>query len=112
MLKAKSQKATQKSPPILTKIKKINEKRFGISKPFFYLCTMKQEYLNTITHTATGLAVKNLRWLPVDNIITGLVECPILNKTISGQWRSSGVPTNRIKGRAELKLEINLEMSI
>ena len=73
---------------------------------------MKQEYLNTITQTATGLPVKNLRWLTIDNIITGLVECPILNKTISGQWRRNGTPTNSIKGRAELKLEINLEMSI
>jgi len=85
---------------------------FGSVISFPYLCIMKQEYLNTITQTATGLAVKNLRWLPTDNIITGLVECPMLNKTISGQWRRNGTPTNRIKGRDELKLEINLEMSI
>ena len=85
---------------------------FGSVISFHYICIMNQEYLNTITQTATGLAVRDLRWLPTDNIITGLVECPILNKTISGQWRRNGTPTNRIKGRAELKLEINLEMSI
>ena len=85
---------------------------FGSVISFYYICIMKQEYLNTITQTATGLPVKNLRWLTIDNIITGLVECPILNKTISGQWRRNGTPTNSIKGRTELKLEINLEMSI
>lgn len=85
---------------------------FGSVISFHYICIMNQEYLNTITQTATGLPVKNLRWLSIDNIITGLVECPMLNKTISGQWRRNGTPTNTIKGRAELKLEINLEMSI
>jgi len=85
---------------------------FGSVIFFHYICIMNQEYLNTITQTATGLPVKDLRWLPIDNIITGLVECPMLNKTISGQWRRNGTPTNRIKGRVELKLEINLDMSI
>lgn len=72
---------------------------------------MKQEYLDTINETATGQKVKNLRWLRVDNIITGLVECPYSNKFISGQWRRSGIPTNTIKGREEFKLNIDLEMS-
>ena len=82
---------------------------FGSVISFSYLCGMNQEYLSTVSETTTGLAVKNLKWLPVDNIITGLVYCPILNKTISGQWRKNGVPTNGIKGRDELKLNLDLE---
>jgi len=31
---------------------------------------------------------------------------------ISGQWTRKGVPTNRIKGREDLKLQIDLEKSI
>ena len=79
---------------------------------------MKQEYLNTITQTASGIAVKDLRWLPLDNIIVGLVKDPITGRAnlrdgyVSGQWKRNGSPTNTIKGRDELKLEINLEMSI
>ena len=78
---------------------------------------MKQEYLDTITETAAGHPVKNLRWLAVDNIIVGLVQDPITGRPnfrdgyVSGQWKRNGSPTNTIKGRDELKLEINLEMS-
>lgn len=79
---------------------------------------MNQEYLNTITHTATGYPVKSLRWLKTDNIITGLVKCPVWGKQnlhggfISGMWTTKGIPTNKIKGRNDLKLEINLESTI
>jgi hypothetical protein len=75
---------------------------------------MKQEYLNTITETATGIPVKNLRWLEIDNIIVGQVKCPVLGKEtlhegyISGQWTRKGIPTNKIKGREDLKLNIDL----
>ena len=69
---------------------------------------MTKEELSLITQTIEGHKVKDLRWLPIDNIITGLVECPILKKTISGQWRRNGVPTNTIKGRSELKLEMSI----
>ena len=84
----------------------------------YYICIMKQEDLDTITETATGIPVKNLRWLPIDNIITGLVKCPVLGKPnfregyVSGQWKRNGTPTNTIKGMDELKLEINLEKAI
>ena len=76
---------------------------------------MKQEYLDTITETAAGHPVKNLRWLAVDNIIVGLVQDPLTGKPnfrdgyVSGQWKRNGLPTNTIKGRDELKLQINLE---
>jgi hypothetical protein len=75
---------------------------------------MNQEYLNTITETATGYPVKNLRWLKVDNIITGLVKDPVCGKEtlhdgyISGQWTRKGIPTNKIKGREDLRLNIDL----
>lgn len=79
---------------------------------------MKQEYLNTITETATGIPVRNLRFLKVDNIIVGQVKDPVWGKEtlhegyISGQWTRKGIPTNKIKGRDDLKLKINLEETI
>lgn len=79
---------------------------------------MKQEYLDTITQTATGYPVKNLRWLKVDNIIVGLVKDPVTGKEtlhdgfVSGAWTRKGIPTNKIKGRNDLKLQINLEDTI
>ena len=72
---------------------------------------MTNETLALITETVDGYKVRNLRWLPTDNIITGLVECPMLKKVVSGQWRSSGTATNTIKGRKELNLKINLVVS-
>ena len=73
---------------------------------------MKAEELLKIKETVDGQPVKDLRWLPTDNVITGLVKDPILGKPhindgfVSGQWRKDGTPTNRIKGRTELKLSI------
>jgi hypothetical protein len=74
---------------------------------------MEAEQLQAITTTIEGYPVKNLRWLPLDNIITGLVQCPTLGNPnlhdgyISGMWRKSGHPTNRIKGMTELTLKIS-----
>ena len=74
---------------------------------------MDKEQLNIIIETVEGYPVKNLKWLPTDNIITGLVKCPVLGNPnihegfISGMWRKSGLPTNRIKGMKELTLKIN-----
>lgn len=76
---------------------------------------MNQEYLNTITETTTGFEVKGLRWLPVDNIIVGLVKDPIWGGEtlhegfISGQWTRKGVPTNRIKGREDLRINVDVQ---
>jgi hypothetical protein len=64
---------------------------------------MKQEYLNTITQTKSGIPVKNLRWLKTDNIIVGQVKDPLWGKEnlyegfISGQWTRRGIPINKIK---------------
>jgi hypothetical protein len=79
---------------------------------------MKQEYLNTITHTVNNTPVRNLRFLKVDNIIVGQVKCPVLGKEtlhdgyISGQWTRKGIPTNKIKGREDLKLNIDLTQAL
>lgn len=75
---------------------------------------MNQTYLDTITKTVEGYPVKNLRWLVVDNIIVGQVKDPVWGREklhdgfISGQWTRKGVPTNKIKGRKDLALEIDL----
>ena len=74
---------------------------------------MGKEELTKITTTIEGYPVKNLTWRPLDNIITGLVQCPVLGNPnihegfISGMWRKNGTPTNRIKGMIELTLKIN-----
>ena len=39
-----------------------------------------KEILEAIKETKTGLEVKDLRWLPVDNIIVGMCKCPIFGK--------------------------------
>lgn len=73
---------------------------------------MTKEELSLITETTSGYPVKDLRWLPIDNIIVGLVKDPILGKAnlhdgyISGAWRKNGSPTNRIKGCEDLTLKI------
>ena len=66
-----------------------------------------------ITKTVSGYPVKALKWNQLDNIIVGLVKCPLLGdeKRLDGyivcQWRRNGTPTNRFKGREDLKLDIN-----
>ena len=75
---------------------------------------MKQEDLNKITHTEENYPVKDLRWLPKDNIIVGLVQDPFRGKPthnegyVSCAWRKNGFATNKMKGREDLKLKINL----
>ena len=65
-----------------------------------------------ITQTIAGYDIKNLKWNTLDNIYVGLVKCPILGVTklnegyICCQWRKSGVPTNRFKGREDLRLKL------
>lgn len=74
---------------------------------------MDKEQLNIIIETIEGYPVKNLTWRPTDNIITGLVRCPVFGNPnvhegfVSGMWRKNGTPTNRIKGMIELTLKIN-----
>lgn len=75
---------------------------------------MEQEVLKQITHTVENYEVKALRWLKRDNIIVGLVKCPFVGKAninegfISCAWRKNGFTTNKMKGREDLNLKINL----
>ena len=73
---------------------------------------MTKEELAKITRTKNGSHVKDLRWLPLDNIIVGLVKDDLWGNDnindgyISGQWKKNGISTNKIKGRTDLNLEI------
>lgn len=70
------------------------------------------EKLKNITTTKNGFPVKDLRWLPVDNIIVGLVKDPLYGKQhihdgfIAVQWTSKGKPIKLNKGRTELIINI------
>lgn len=70
-----------------------------------------EEILHTITQTTEGYLVKNLKFNLLDNIIVGLVKCPIVGREeihegyIACQWRKNGTATNRFKGRNDLKLK-------
>ena len=74
---------------------------------------MNKDLLKTITRTVEGYEVKNLRFVARDNLIVGQVKDPLWGKAnlhdgyIGGAWRLSGYPTNSIKNRNDLKLEIN-----
>lgn len=69
--------------------------------------------LTNITETIEGYRVKDLRWLSVDNIITGLVKDPVSGKPtlfdgfVACQWKANGKTTNKYKGIKELYLKIN-----
>jgi len=75
---------------------------------------MEREDLDKITETIEQYPVKDLRWLPKDNIIVGLVQDPFTGKAtinngyISCAWRKNGFTTNKMKGREDLNLKINL----
>ena len=73
---------------------------------------MNLNELKQITQTVEGHPVRDLRWLPLDNIIVGLVKCPYMGKPtlnegyVSGMWKRNGSPTNKIKGFDHLYLDI------
>lgn len=73
---------------------------------------MIEELIKNITTTSAGYEVKNLRWLSKDNIIVGLVKCPVFGKPdlydgfISVQWSKYGRPIKVNKGREDLTLII------
>jgi len=62
--------------------------------------------LTNISETLTGLAVKNLKFNRLDNIIVGQVWCDLTEKFVVCQWKTNGYPTNFFKGRHELKLKL------
>jgi hypothetical protein len=73
---------------------------------------MEIEIINTIKETIEGYPVKNLKWNQLDNILVGMVQCPLFGRDnlhdgyIVCQWRKNGSATNRFKGREDLKLKI------
>ena len=70
------------------------------------------EFINNITETIEGYPIKNLKWNQLDNIIVGMVKCPIIGNEnlhegyIICQWRKNGSATNRFKGREDLYLKL------
>ena len=74
-----------------------------------------QEFIKDINQTNGGYPVKDLRWLPLDNIIVGLVKDPMYGKPelregyIAVQWNKYGKPIKLNKGRDELILKLNYE---
>lgn len=86
-------------------------KKFGRLKNNPYLYPMNN--LNNITQTVEGYPVKDLRWLPVDNIIVGLVKCPIWGNDnlhggyVSCKWRKNGACI-KDKERKDLYLKMEL----
>ena len=75
---------------------------------------MNKEDLILITETVGLYAVKDLTWLPLDNVIRGLVKCPVVGKeTLHGgyvvaTWRKNGSLMPRYGGntRTDLYLKI------
>lgn len=70
-----------------------------------------EEKLKHITQTVEGYKVKNLTWKPIDNIIVGLVKCPIWGKEtlhegfVSCKWNKVGVC---IKDASRLDLKLKM----
>lgn len=70
-----------------------------------------QAELNTITHTVEGYEVKSLRFIKMDNVIVGLVKCPIWgrdnlhNGFVSCKWRKNG-SNLKDKGRTDLNIKL------
>ena len=75
-----------------------------------------EEFIKDIKETTKGYPVKNLKWNQLDNIIVGMVKCPIFGNDklhegyIVAQWRKNGSATNRFKGREDLKLKLNYDV--
>lgn len=69
------------------------------------------DYIKDITQTSEGYKVKDLRWLPLDNIIVGLVQDPIWANPnlhdgyVACKWRKNGSCLKE-KNRPDLKLPI------
>lgn len=59
---------------------------------------MTTKELSKITHTKDGSQVKDLRWLPIDNVIVGFVFDSLLNKFVTCTWRKQGSVTKKYGG--------------
>jgi len=74
-----------------------------------------QERIQDITHTVDGYEVKHLTWLPMDNVIRGLVKDPIRGKAtlhdgfIVCTWRKNGKLTAKYGGSDRNDLDIHID---
>ncbi len=72
---------------------------------------MEEKELKKIKTTIQGYPVKDLRWLPTDNIIVGLVKDPIWGKPtlhdgyVTCKWRKNGACLKE-KERTDLTLKL------
>lgn len=71
--------------------------------------------LDKITETISGLEIKNLRYIAVDNIIVGHVKCPIFGKAtlfegyVTIQWNKNGFPIRKYKGFEDYKINLEIQ---
>jgi hypothetical protein len=76
---------------------------------------MEQSILNSITETVDGTPVKDLVWKPTDNIIRGLVKCPVTgrdnfnNGFVVCTWRANGSVTIKYGGKARLDMYLKID---
>ena len=76
-----------------------------------------QETLKQITETVDGYEIKDLRWLPIDNIFVGLVKCPVWgneslhNGFISCSWTRRGKPTPKMNYHGK-RPDLHLKMPL
>lgn len=78
---------------------------------------MNETQLKSIINTIEGYPVKDLRWKPLDNIIVGLVKCPITGRDnlndgyVSCTWKKNGSVTLKFGGynRKDLYLKTSYE---
>lgn len=76
---------------------------------------MELSELEAITQTTEGYEVKELVWKPTDNIIRGLVKCPVTgrekfnNGFVVATWRKNGSLTPRYGGASRTDLYLKIE---
>ncbi len=72
------------------------------------------EAISKLTHTVEGYEVKELVWKPTDNIIRGLVKCPVTgrdtlyNGFVVATWRKNGSVTIKYGGKERPDLYLPL----
>jgi hypothetical protein len=73
-----------------------------------------EEFIKDITETVEGYPVKNLKWNELDNILVGMVKCPLFGRDnlhegyVVMTWRKNGSLTSKYGGsnRKDLYLKI------
>jgi len=74
--------------------------------------------LQNVTQTVEGYPVKNLTWLPNDNVIRGQVKCPVVGKPnlhdgyIIVTWRKNGTLMGKWGGNTRPDLYLDLSCII